>query len=261
MSKGDMMSTNAWQAYFDHVAATYMQETYAHPWREEVDFCLDIFDLELGARILDLGCGPGRHVVEFARRGYDVIGLDFSAAMLRETEVAATQAGVTVTLIQADAMDFQLTESVDAIVCMLEAGLGFVTLDQDPQIHDSAMLECVNHALKTSGRLILGVPNTYRFLRHHDPHNSAGEVFDPVTMILGCDLIWTTPEGSETTVRARIREYTPPELRVMLEQTGFVVEHMFGGTYGRCPIDFEEHIITVVARKVSSMIDIHGVAT
>jgi SAM-dependent methyltransferase len=247
------MSDNSWRAYFDGMAQTYMQEEYALPWREEVDFYLDVLRLDPGARLLDLGCGPGRHTVELARRGYHVIGLDFSEAMLRETEAAALRAGVSVTLLHADATNFQLSEPVDAVLCMLEAGLGFVNLDQDPNQHDRALLEHVNQALKQDGRFILGVPNTYRFLRHYDPQDSGEGVFDPITMILEHDVTWTTPEGSEATVRVRIREYLPPELRVMLERAGFVVEEMWGGTYGRNSINFDDHIITIVSRKFASV--------
>lgn len=39
--------------------------------------------LEPGARILDAGCGPGRDVRAFAKRGYDVVGMDASGEMVR----------------------------------------------------------------------------------------------------------------------------------------------------------------------------------
>ena len=35
-----------------------------------------------GGKILDLGCGPGRDVLEFAARGFDVTGIDASAPMV-----------------------------------------------------------------------------------------------------------------------------------------------------------------------------------
>lgn len=34
--------------------------------------------------VLDVGCGPGRHVAELARRGHEALGLDSSAAAVRE---------------------------------------------------------------------------------------------------------------------------------------------------------------------------------
>lgn len=254
MHKNKDNAQNSWQTYFDGVAATYMQEEYAQPWREEVDFYLDLLKLAPPASLLDLGCGPGRHAVEFARRGYRVTALDFSAAMVQETARAAQQAGVELTLIQADATAFSLPEPVDVVLCMLEAGIGFVNLDQDPYPHDIAILTNVNRALKPGGRFLLGVPNTWRFLRHYDPTDPTQGTFDPVTMILEHDATWTTADGTETAVRVRIREYLPTELQTMLQATGFVVEHMWGGTCERRPLDPDDYIMTIVAHKIEPLV-------
>jgi len=54
--------------------------------------------LGLGARVLDVGCGPGRDVAWFARHGFDAWGTDLSFRMLRE----ARARGVTLPLVQAD---------------------------------------------------------------------------------------------------------------------------------------------------------------
>ena len=45
---------------------------------QEVGFLVDALDLEPGERVLDVGCGPGRHAVALARRGIDVVGVDLS---------------------------------------------------------------------------------------------------------------------------------------------------------------------------------------
>lgn len=49
-----------------------------------------------GARVLDLGCGEGRDSVYFASRGFEVTGLDVSAAGLEKAERLASERGVTV---------------------------------------------------------------------------------------------------------------------------------------------------------------------
>jgi hypothetical protein len=40
---------------------------------------------------------------------------------------------------------------------------------------------------------------------------------------------------------------------MLLQQTGFEVEHIWGGTFGRQKINLDEYMITVVARKRSDM--------
>ena len=47
-----------------------------------------------GKKILDIGCGSGRYSVELARRGAEVIGLDFAPAMVETARQAAIEAKV-----------------------------------------------------------------------------------------------------------------------------------------------------------------------
>src|SRR4051812_33751413 len=96
----NLMTQNTWEQYFDSDATEYMSRDYAQPSEEEVDFYLEVFNLPSRSHILDLGCGPGRHSVEIARRGYEVIGMDFSAGMLAIARRAAMAAGISIEFIQ-----------------------------------------------------------------------------------------------------------------------------------------------------------------
>jgi hypothetical protein len=133
---------------------------------------------------------------------------------------------------------------------MLEAGIGFITPGQDALEHDLAILNNVNAALKPGGRFILGVSNAYQSIRAYKQEDVDNGYFDPVTMTQSYSLIWTTTEGEERQGQVRLRLYTPPELTLLLRQAGFEVEQMWGGTYGRRKIVLDDHMITVVARKV-----------
>ena len=63
----------------------------------QVEFIVQALELEHGTRpdgrILDLCCGPGRHAVPLAQRGFSVTGLDLSAYHLRLARKAALEAG------------------------------------------------------------------------------------------------------------------------------------------------------------------------
>src|SRR5436305_11212262 len=53
-------------------------------------------------RLLDLGCGTGRLLLPFARRGYWVLGVDLSAPMLAVAREKAVAEGVGVHLVRAN---------------------------------------------------------------------------------------------------------------------------------------------------------------
>ena len=59
-----------------------------------------------GGRVLDLGCGEGRHTLLFARRGFSTVGLDYTATPLRTVADRAHQAhlGERIRLVMGDAL-------------------------------------------------------------------------------------------------------------------------------------------------------------
>ena len=64
-----MTAPNQWQAFYDRHAPHYDRGVFTHHTVDEVDFLLDVLALPVGARILDVGCGTGRHAIELAGRG------------------------------------------------------------------------------------------------------------------------------------------------------------------------------------------------
>lgn len=82
---------------FDHVAAGYDQSNEHNPilvaMRSRVRRMLEQSVLP-GARILDLGSGPGTDVVPLAAAGYDVTGIDWSPAMVAEARRRIDEAGM-----------------------------------------------------------------------------------------------------------------------------------------------------------------------
>lgn len=244
-----MPEFNEWQFYFDKYAPQYDKEEYALSWREEVDFMEDVFQLRPGSSVLDIGCGTGRHSVELARRGYQVTGIDFSVGMLAVARQKAEQVGVNVEWIEADVTTFRFTKLFDAAICMTEAAFALLTPRQDPKQHDMAILRNVNAALKPGGQFMLNATNGFRMIRLMSAEDIADGSFDPVTLVNISECTWEDANGSEQIVSARIRNYLPTELTMFLQQSGFTVEHIWGGTYGRNPIDLDGYIINVISSK------------
>lgn len=69
----------------------------ADPW---VTAVLPLLRERSVRRTLDLGCGPGRHAVFFARAGLESFGLDVSAYGIEHASRAAREAGITLYLKQ-----------------------------------------------------------------------------------------------------------------------------------------------------------------
>src|SRR5262249_48599031 len=75
-----------------------------------------VVGLESGMRVLDAPCGFGRHSVEFARRGCDTTGVDFSETELGRARKAAGEASVAVVLECQDIRDMEFSSEFDLAV-------------------------------------------------------------------------------------------------------------------------------------------------
>jgi SAM-dependent methyltransferase len=244
------VSENVWQQFFDGYATRYEDEVFTKGTEAEVAFLVDVLGLPVGARVLDVGCGTGRHSVALAARGYRMTGLDLSAGMLEQARAAAGAAGVEVAFVQADATAFSLPFGFDAAVCLCEGAFTLIGAD-DPVEHDLAILANIREALAPGAPFVLTASNAMRLIREATPEQVAEGGFDPMTSSTSCDMEWEDADGTHS-LRVRERGYVPTELALLLRFAGFAVEHVWGGTagnWGRRPIDLDEYEIMVVARR------------
>ncbi len=80
--------------------------------------------------ILDLGCGTGNHALRLATKGFQVLGVDRSADMLRIAEEKANERKIPLRLRQADLRELALGETFDAVLMMF-AVLGYQVENAD----------------------------------------------------------------------------------------------------------------------------------
>jgi SAM-dependent methyltransferase len=117
-----------------------------------------------GGALLDLCCGPGRHAVEFARRGFRVTGVDRSPFLLQRARERAAETGITVEWVQADMRRFERASAFD-VVCSLFTSFGYFEREDE----DLEVLRHVQESLKPGGVLVLEVLGKERLARVYQP--------------------------------------------------------------------------------------------
>lgn len=243
--------TRQWQQFFEQQAEAYDENGFTKNTIAEVTFLLQLYPVPKGASILDVGCGTGRHAIEFARRGYQVVGVDITEGMLTVARRKAEEAGVSVEFVQADARTFDLGRQFDYAVCLCEGGLGLLERGEDAYEHDGAIFERTRAHLKPNAPFVLTCLNGYSVIRQMQDQFIADGMFDPASMVSFYEEDLDTPNGP---VKTRIYErlFIPPEVLRLLQEKGFVVDNVYGGTagsWGQRPLSLDEIEMMVLARR------------
>lgn len=120
-------------------------------YRLEGELLLQLGELAVGQRVLEVGCGTGAHLDVFLRKKLNVMGVDISPHMLR---VVRQKVGRGVRLCLGDAGNLPFKEGSFDCVAMI------TTLEF---IHDPK--GALREAMRVSkGKVLLGVLNKYSFL-------------------------------------------------------------------------------------------------
>lgn len=100
--------------------------------------------------VVEIACGPAHHLREFARRGFESIGVDISPDMLGYAKSLCKDDGVGVRLLRADMRRFRLPRRVDIAICLFDS-FTHCTSDAD----GIAALRATARGLRRGGLLIL----------------------------------------------------------------------------------------------------------
>jgi cyclopropane fatty-acyl-phospholipid synthase-like methyltransferase len=119
-AKNDMVKKMEWgQGFFDEeMCKTLFTDRILEHAKKECDFIEDVLDIPKGSKILDVGCGIGRHAVELAKRGYKPTGLDYSSTFLKKGKIYAKKEGVDIKFIERDMRSLPFKEEFDAVINM-----------------------------------------------------------------------------------------------------------------------------------------------
>ena len=202
--------------------------------------------------VLDLCCGPGRHSVEFAQRGFHVTGVDRTPFLLNRAREHATQAGASVEWVMEDMRRFMRPDAFD-LACSLFTSFGYFKNEQD----DLTVLRNIHRSLKETGILVIEVLGKER-LAHVWQNTISQELEDGSLLVQRHRLRddWSRIYSQWILLkdgRARIFDfehtiYSGRELKERLLRCGFQQVQLYGGLDGS-PYDQEAARLVVVARK------------
>ena len=216
---------------------------------EQVDRMETLLGVEPGARVLDLCCGPGRHSLELARRGYVVTGVDRTAEYLRRARRKARREGLSVEFVKADMREFVRPGAFDAVANMFSA-FGYF---RDPE-DDARVLRNVGESLRPGGRLLIDVVGKEVLARIFLPRNwdeqdgvlylQERQVTEDWSWIENRWIAIDATGRHETQVSHRV--YSAVELRRLLVECGFAEVRVFGDLAG-APYDHKATRLVALA--------------
>ena len=113
----------------DHMGEAYLRYSFTKGTEQEVSFLVDALGLEPGMRVLDVGCGPGRHAHELANRGIEVHGVDISQAFVDLAQAGAPDGA---TFARGDARALGFDTEFDAAISLCQGGFGLAAMPGGP---------------------------------------------------------------------------------------------------------------------------------
>jgi len=213
----------------EHMGPAYLRYSFTKGTRQEVGFLVEALGLAPGMRVLDVGCGPGRHAHALAVLGIDVVGLDISARFI---EVARADAPPGATFVRGDAREMIYDGEFDAAISLCQGAFGLVPGE------DGEVLRRLVRALRPGGRAAVTAFSAYfqvRWLGEGDDFDADAGVNHELALV-------RDEEGVEATHDLWTTVFTPRELRLLAAAAGAQVEGMWSvspGEYERNLPDLE----------------------
>lgn len=224
-----------YRRYYEHLSLAYQDIVsnrrrsptlaYLESFKESVYYPLILFHLPPGEpRLLDLGCGPGKDLLAIADRrpilGY---GLDLALNNLRLARQRGQASGRRICWVQScieclpfPDQEFEYTLFSEVLEHLLDPTLA---------------LREISRILKPNGILFVTTPNRYNYFSV-----IAGLLPQRLKAVLK-RWIWNMPRDYQVSrhylddpgVKRHVREFSPGELREILERHGFRVVSLQGG--------------------------------
>jgi SAM-dependent methyltransferase len=252
-----MADADWYRSYFDEaVLRLYRSRLDPADARTETAALLEWMGLPLGAEVLDVGCGWGRHAILLAEAGLRVTGVDISPAALEAAASDSTEAGLSVRWEQRDMRSLGFDGEFDAALSLFSS-LGYFPSAEE----DLGVLQGIHRALRPGGTFLLETMHRDSFVMGFQPRErwpaveegtEGGTVeverrFDALEGVNRERLTW--PDGRVKEHAMRIR--TATEWVALLRAAGFEIEGVWGG-WDEEPLLPSSPILVVLGRRGAS---------
>ncbi|MBP7215739.1 MAG: class I SAM-dependent methyltransferase [Candidatus Omnitrophica bacterium] len=249
-----------YESLFENYAHAYDKECFVQGTAGECDFIEQEISRDKSLKIIDIGCGTGRHAIELTKRGYKVIGVDLSESQIKRAREKAQEAGVTIDFQTQDARNLPFDGEFDLAIMLCEGGFSLMETDE----MNFEILKSATKALKSKGKFIFttlnglfplfhSVNEFYKSAQKEDQSQCKECSFDLNTFRDHNTVVFEDDSGNKRELTCNERYYVPSEITWLLKSLGFKKIDIFGsklGAYSRndslTPDDFE---MLVVAEK------------
>jgi 2-polyprenyl-3-methyl-5-hydroxy-6-metoxy-1,4-benzoquinol methylase len=249
-----------YEELFENYGMNYDNENFTQGTIGECDFIEQEINYNKTVKILDIGCGTGRHAIELSKRGYTVTGVDLSESMLKQAKNKASEQNLTIVFQKHDARKLPFCNEFDLVIMLCEGAFPLMETDQ----MNFQILQNAANALKPKGKLIFTTLNGLFPLFHSvkeflDAETKEGNAtytnnaFDVMTFRDHNTTHVVDDSGNKKELQCNERYYVPSEITWLLKTLNFTTIEIFGAKLGAFTrndtLTTEDFEMLVVAEK------------
>jgi len=234
------MEKKQWyETLFENYAKSYDKESFTQGTSGECDFIEQELNYNKSLKILDVGCGTGRHSIELTRRGYAVTGIDYSETQLTSAREKSANENLKIDFQKHDARNLPFENEFDAAIMLCEGGFPLMETDE----MNFEILKSVTKSLKEKSKFIFTTLNGLfplfnsieKFCAAVSKDDNAtyhNNSFDLMTFRDHNITEFADDDGNKKTLESNERYYVPSEITWLLNSLGYKKIEIFGAKLG-----------------------------